>query len=54
MSKRSDFLAASGYTVIDAVDGAESVAKAASEHPDLVQRGKSRRCPVLQQSRSLP
>ena len=31
-----DFLAASGYTVIEAVDGAESVGKAASEHPDLV------------------
>ena len=31
-----DFLSASGYTIIEAVDGAESVAKAASEHPDLV------------------
>ena len=31
-----DFLSASGYTVIAAMDGAESVAKAASEHPDLV------------------
>jgi len=31
-----DFLSASGYTVIEAVDGAESVAKAASERPDLV------------------
>ena len=31
-----DFLSASGYTVIEAVDGAESVVKAASEHPDLV------------------
>jgi len=31
-----DFLSASGYTVIEAVDGAGSVAKAASEHPDLV------------------
>src|SRR5215470_1430085 len=31
-----DFLSASGYTVIQAVDGAESVAKAASQRPDLV------------------
>ena len=31
-----DFLSACGYTVIEAVDGAESVVKAASEHPDLV------------------
>ena len=31
-----DFLSASGYTVIEAADGAESVAKAASERPDLV------------------
>jgi two-component system, cell cycle response regulator DivK len=31
-----DFLSASGYTVIEAVDGAESVAKAAAERPDLV------------------
>ena len=31
-----DFLSASGYTVIEAVDGAESVAKAALECPDLV------------------
>ena len=31
-----DFLSASGYIVIEAVDGAESVAKAGSEHPDLV------------------
>jgi two-component system, cell cycle response regulator DivK len=31
-----DFLTASGYSVIEAGDGAESVAKAASEHPDLV------------------
>jgi two-component system cell cycle response regulator DivK len=31
-----DYLAASGYTVIEAVDGAQSVAKAASERPDLV------------------
>ena len=31
-----DFLSASGYTVIEAVDDAESVAKAASERPDLV------------------
>jgi two-component system, cell cycle response regulator DivK len=31
-----DFLAASGYAVIEAVDGAEGVAKAASARPDLV------------------
>jgi two-component system cell cycle response regulator DivK len=31
-----DFLTASGYTVVEAVDGVESVAKASSEHPDLV------------------
>ena len=31
-----DCLTASGYTVIEAVDGAEGIAKAASEHPDLV------------------
>ena len=31
-----DFLSASGYTTIEAVDGVESVAKAASERPDLV------------------
>jgi two-component system cell cycle response regulator DivK len=31
-----DFLAASGYAVIEALDGAESVAKTASERPDLV------------------
>ena len=31
-----DLLSASGYTVIEAADGAESVAKAASERPDLV------------------
>jgi CheY-like chemotaxis protein len=31
-----DLLSACGYSVIEAVDGAESVAKAASEHPDLV------------------
>jgi two-component system cell cycle response regulator DivK len=31
-----DFLSASGYTVIEAADGAESVAKAASERPNLV------------------
>jgi two-component system cell cycle response regulator DivK len=31
-----DFLSASGYIVIKAVDGAESVAKAASQRPDLV------------------
>ena len=33
---RRDFLTASGYTVIEAADGADSVAKAASERPDLV------------------
>jgi CheY-like chemotaxis protein len=31
-----DFISASSYTVIEAVDGAESVAKVASERPDLV------------------
>ena len=31
-----DYLTASGYAVIEAVDGRESIAKAASEHPDLV------------------
>jgi two-component system, cell cycle response regulator DivK len=31
-----DLLSTSGYTVIEAVDGAEGVAKAASERPDLV------------------
>jgi two-component system, cell cycle response regulator DivK len=31
-----DLLSASGYTVIEAVDGGESVAKAASGRPDLV------------------
>ena len=31
-----DFFPASGYAVIEAIDGAESVAKAASERPDLV------------------
>src|SRR5262249_38188185 len=31
-----DLLSASGYTVIEAMDGAESVAKAAAERPDLV------------------
>jgi CheY-like chemotaxis protein len=31
-----DFLAASVYPVIEAVDGAECVAKAAAERPDLV------------------
>jgi two-component system, cell cycle response regulator DivK len=31
-----DFLSTSGYTVIEAVDGAESVAKAAAERPVLV------------------
>jgi two-component system, cell cycle response regulator DivK len=30
-----DYLSASGYIVIEAVDGTESIAKAASEHPDL-------------------
>jgi DNA-binding response OmpR family regulator len=30
-----DFLSASGYTVIEAVDGAEGVAKATLERPDL-------------------
>jgi len=59
-----DFLSASGYIVIEAVDGAESVAKAASESPDLVLMDiqlpvldgydatrRSRRCPVAQRSR---
>jgi chemotaxis response regulator CheB len=50
---------------VEAVDGAESVAKAASQRPDLVlmdiqlpvldgyvtRRGRSRRCPVLPRSR---
>ena len=31
-----DLLSASGYAVIEAEDGAESVAKAASERPDLL------------------
>ena len=31
-----DFLSASGYNVIEAMDGADSVAKAASQRPDLV------------------
>jgi two-component system cell cycle response regulator DivK len=31
-----DLLTASGYTVIEGVDGVEGVAKARSEHPDLV------------------
>jgi two-component system, cell cycle response regulator DivK len=31
-----DLLSASGYTVIEAVDGADGVAQAASERPDLV------------------
>jgi two-component system cell cycle response regulator DivK len=31
-----DILTATGYTVIEAVDGVEGVAKARSEHPDLV------------------
>jgi CheY-like chemotaxis protein len=63
-----DFLSASGYTVIEAVNGAESVAKAAFEYPDLVlmdiqlpvldgygtPRGKSRHYPASQQFPSLP
>ena len=62
-----DFFPASGYAVIEAIDGAECVAKAASERPDLVlmdiqrlcstamtPRGRSRRCPVLLRSQSLP
>jgi len=31
-----DLLSASGYEVIEAVDGGEGVAKAASERPDLI------------------
>jgi two-component system cell cycle response regulator DivK len=31
-----DFLTASGYTVIEAVDGLDGVAKARSENPDLI------------------
>jgi two-component system cell cycle response regulator DivK len=31
-----DFLSTSGYTVIEAVDGAEGVAKAKSDRPDLI------------------
>src|SRR5262245_42807045 len=31
-----DYLTASGYAVIEAVDGRESIAKAGSERPDLV------------------
>jgi two-component system cell cycle response regulator DivK len=31
-----DLLSASGYEVIEAVDGAEAVAKAQAEHPDLI------------------
>jgi two-component system cell cycle response regulator DivK len=31
-----DILTAAGYTVIEAFDGVEGVAKARSEHPDLV------------------
>jgi two-component system cell cycle response regulator DivK len=31
-----DLLTATGYTVIEAVNGVEGVAKALSEHPDLV------------------
>jgi CheY-like chemotaxis protein len=61
-----DFLSAYGYTVIEAVNGAESVAKAASERPDILlmdsssprsmatkRRGRSRRCPVSPRSRLL-
>jgi CheY-like chemotaxis protein len=60
-----DFLSASGYTVIEAVDGAESVVKAASEHPDLMlmdiqlpptammRHSRSACCPALRQSQSL-
>ena len=61
-----DFLSASGYSVIEAVDGAESVAKAASQRPDLVLMDiqlpvleamtpcdRSRHCLALQQFRSL-
>jgi len=39
-----DLLSTSGYTVIEAVDGAGGVAKAAAERPDLVLRTISRRC----------
>jgi CheY-like chemotaxis protein len=38
-----DFLPATGYTVIEAVDGADSVAKAASERPDLLLMDTDRR-----------
>jgi two-component system cell cycle response regulator DivK len=31
-----DFLAATGYTVIEAVDGVDGVAKARSDNPDLI------------------
>jgi CheY-like chemotaxis protein len=34
-----NLLSANGYTVVEAVDGPESVAKAASERPDLVSHG---------------
>ena len=46
-----DFLSASGYTVIEAVDGAESVSKAGSElhaaaEADLRRRGLFRPCAI--------
>jgi len=31
-----DYVSASGYSVIEAADGADSIAKAPSERPDLV------------------
>jgi two-component system cell cycle response regulator DivK len=39
-----DFLSPYGYTVIEAVNGAESVAKAASERPDIVLMDSSSPC----------